>query len=122
MAPQELQVSSQQHRNAPPCLDVPLKDAKQQQDTSLVQLLALSVIAAVVLLLLTKNGAAGRPAAIRFSLTQHYGLLSGPKTDAPMAVLPPFEPTCFVIHEERVKVCNMFKTTASCRSGKSSSC
>jgi hypothetical protein len=25
-------------------------------------------------------------------------------TDAPMGLLPPFEPTCFVIHEERVKV------------------
>lgn len=28
----------------------------------------------------------------------------GNTTTEPMAVLPPFEPTCFVIHEERVKV------------------
>lgn len=28
----------------------------------------------------------------------------GNTTNKPMAVLPPFEPTCFVIHEERVKV------------------
>jgi hypothetical protein len=28
----------------------------------------------------------------------------GNTTNEPMAVLPPFEPICFVIHEERVKV------------------
>lgn len=31
-------------------------------------------------------------------------LLAAPRTNATMAVLPPFEPTCFVIHELREQV------------------
>jgi hypothetical protein len=44
---------------------------------------------------------------------QLLSLLAGPRTNATIAVLPPFEPTCFVIHELREQVRGAFHVFAT---------